>query len=426
MDNPRPDDSLQDTGFAPIDDALKLPEDSVETMPSETASNVQEEKIADTESVLKAVRPVYGGRASAGASTSTSMASPDLGKVSSSRRFLAAYITSILSALSLLSSGAVLGYALIDHFLAPKDAGGWASYFDFSPFYLGLITSMIVFGVLYLITSQYVARQVTHDTVGVRDWRAYRVVYSAFTAILLTIAASVLGSLLYIPLSLALIVQDYESHYIWTQVLGGLHVLVWIGVLIWQERLVKHGKKVALQGVVVSALVVLVVLLSSIFLVISKTDERFDNRVVDDLTAIESAVDRYKSSNRGELPEDLDKLSFTSDPLVKKRLGNYKYTVREQSQESTEEQDELFQREMWLEDEVPSPVSGLNGTRSDSYWSLQQDEVEMVQEYTLCATFRTESTEKDESPISELLLGSASAEDSFRIHKKGEVCFDRS
>lgn len=424
MNDPRNDNGLNDADFTSAD-ALNFREDSIETAPAEVAEVAErgpEEKPATTDSVLKSVRPVYGG---GGGALSSSSISSSSSSAPSSRRFLAAYITSILSALSLLSSGACLGYALLDHFLTPKESSLWSQYFDLSPLYLGLITSMIVFGTLYLITSQYVARQVARDTVGVRDWRAYRIVYSGFTAILLTVAASILGSLLYIPLSLALVVQDYEAHAIWIQVLGGLYVLMWIGVLIWQERLVKHGKKAALQGVVVSVLVVLVVILSAMFLVVSKTDERYDKRAVNDLSAIESAINSYKSSNRGELPNNLDALDFSSKPLVEKRLGSYKYTVTEQEPEEVAT-DDYYGRDMMFDTDLFAQTDDLNAGDSDSLWgSVRSRDTEKTRGYTLCATFRTESTEKDDSPIGALLMGASGSGDSFWVHKKGETCFDR-
>ena len=336
----------------------------------------------------------------------------------SSRRFLAAYITSILSALSLLSSGAFLGYSLLDHFLTPEGTSQGNLFFDLASVYLALITSMIIFGALYLLTSQYVARQVAKDTIGVRDWRAYRVVYAGFSALLLTIAASIVGSLLYIPLAVLLVVQDYAPHEIWVQLLGGLHVLVWIGVLIWQERLVKHGKNVASQGIVTVILVLVVVALSSIFLVASKTDERYDKRTSSDLNEIESAIDTYKSKSAGKLPTNLKALDLSSSPLVEKRLDEYKYTVKEAPASNSTMQNRTLQRSMLdsISDEAgPELLNGV-GTRYTSSSERAS--------YELCATFRTQTTEDKTSPLSSLLTMGGS-ESSFHVHNKGEVCFQR-
>lgn len=342
----------------------------------------------------------------------------------SSRRFLAAYIASILSGLSLLTSGAFLGYSLLDHFLAPEDTSQWSGYFDLAPLYLALITSMLVFGTLYLITSQYVARQVARDTVGVRDWRAYRVVYAAFTAVLLTVAASIIASLVYIPLAFLLVVQDYAAHEVWIQVLGGIHVLVWVAVLIWQERLVKQGREVALQGIFTAVLAILVVALASIFLVGSKTDERYDNRASSDLTVIASAIDTYKSNNAGKLPANLGVLDFKSSPLVEKRIEEYKYNVKQsQSVNSMRESD--LSRQRSLQDGDSDSVRILEGV-SSSYdpFSSSSSRSQTRQSYELCASFRTKTTEDQGSPLGALLT-MGGAEKSFHVHNKGEVCFTR-
>lgn len=351
-------------------------------------------------------------------------APPATSSAPSSRRFLAAYITSILSGLSLLSSGAFLGYSLLDHFLSPKESSQLSMYFDLSPLYLALITSMMIFGTLYLLTSQYIARQVAKDTVGVKDWRVYRVVYAGFTAVLLTLAASVIGSLLYIPLAVALVVQDYESHHIWIQVLGGLHVLVWIGVLIWQERLVKHGKNVALQGVATGALAVLIIVLSGIFLVANKVDERYDKRASSDLGEIQSTITTYRSNNAGKLPADLDALDFSSTPPIEKRLDDYKYTVKQPKQNTQRSSSELSRQMQMLGGN--STDVGSYDIREDSYDRYSQDNRYQTTRpsYELCATFRTDTTKNTESPFG-TLMGGTSSETSFYKHGTGEVCFER-
>lgn len=405
-DNHTVDEDAETYNFDPID---------IES--TEATSLHNEDTTVDDTSPLPNVRSVH----------SETVFSPAMKEPAqpSSRRFLAAYITSILSGLSLLWSGAFLGYRLLDHFLAPEANNLWSSYFDFAPLYLALITSMIVFGTLYLLTSQYVARQTAKDSVGVRDWRAYRVVYAGFTAVLLVVAASILGSLIYVPLAIALVVQDYASHEIWIQVLGGLHALLWIGVLIWQERLVKRGKNVALQGVATVALVIVVVLLTSIFLVAGKTDERYDKRVSSDLSAIESAISSYKSKNSGELPATLDSLDFTSSPLVEKRLSNYKYTVKQSPSDSaTAGQSGLFQQQMMIDEES---IYTENYDDMDMTYQLYSQESRSDTAragYELCATFRTEVTQDRGSPLG-ALLGASGSSSSFYEHKAGEVCFER-
>lgn len=388
----------------------------METGLPQSAPAEESAQTPDDNAKLSSVRPVYTGNALEAPSSGSDDQKP------SSRRFLAAYITSILSALSLLTSGTVLGYALLDHFLAPESTSPWMSYFDLAPAYLALITSMLIFGALYLITSQYVARQVVRDMVGVRDWRSYRVVYAGFTAVLLTLAASIVGSLLYIPLAFALVVQDYAAHEVWIQVLGGIHALVWIGVLIWQERLVKRGKKVIFQGAVTLALVALVVVLSSIFLVGATTDERYDKRASADLTQIKSEIDTYKSKNRGELPASLDKLNFESKPLVEKRLGNYKYTVVQASEPEGSGGGTQSLQQYMLDDDM-STVGEVGGM-DDFSWSFGTEPEEVRASYELCATFRTATTQDSVSPL-DSLLGMGDSQTSFYQHDKGEVCFER-
>lgn len=320
-----------------------------------------------------------------------------------SRRFLAAYITSILSALSLLGGATYLGYTLINHFVAEKSDSWVWQYVDFTPVHISVMTSMIVFGLLYLVTSQYVARAAAKDSVGLRDWRVYRIVYATFTATLLVIAASVIASLLYIPLAMLWFADDLELHQIVTQVAGGLHVLFWIGLLVWQERLVKNGKNAALQGMAVVVLTIALVVATGAFVVAGGIDERYDKRVASDLSRIQSAIAKYSVAHDGKLPAQLSSIELDAEN-TEARLGDYQYTVRQTSGATRSAADSLLDYD--------------NSYSSRSAYSSMRS-----QKYQLCATFRTDTTNLEASPLDALTSGGSA---SFSQHAKGKVCFDRS
>ncbi len=332
------------------------------------------------------------------------------------RRFLAAYITSILSALVLLAGASSLGYVLLGHFLTEKTDSWIWQYIDFAPIYLSTMTTMIVFGVLYLVVSQYVARQAANDTVGLRDWRAYRVVYAAFTAILVAVAASVVASLVYIPFALMFVADDLALHQISIQVLGGFNVLFWVGLLVWQERLIKNGKHSALQGVLVIVLAGALVGLTGVFPVGQETNNRFDKRVANDLSRIQSAITDYRDAHNGKLPASLDDIELDHDTTAA-RLGQYKYTPDKQV--SSEDIGQVRPSQLLLTEDD----AGQDGGQSYESYLRQQT----IQKYKLCATFRTDTTKQEESPLDNFssLVSGTSAKTPFTKHIQGEVCFDR-
>lgn len=350
------------------------------------------------------------------------------------RRFLIAYMTTVFSALSILYGTAWLGYVLTDHFLGPKKASDGWFYIDFAPFYIALMASLTVFGIIYIIASRYVAKSASNDTIGLKDWRAYKVVYAFFTALLLTTGASVVAGLAYIPLAQIMIADDLDAKRILVQTVASLHVLAWIGLLIWQERLVRKAKHSIIQGFVVVAGVAIVVLATGIFPVGSKTDERFDNRVASDLSAIESAIDVYQSKNK-KFPDQLASLTFEEDDTVKGRLKSYTYQVKT-TQPTTNNQ--------------AAKVSASVGNNSTSDFTYSEDMSELDEEayynamydsmynqqtaskqqsYELCATFRTDTTSKKNeytgTAILNTLSGTTTNQASFTDHKQGKVCFTR-
>lgn len=339
----------------------------------------------------------------------------------SPRRFLAAYIVSILSGLSLLSSGALLGYVVLNHFIAPKNSGGLL-YIDWAPLYLSVMSSAVVFAVLYLVASQYVARLAAHDEIGIKDWRVYKVVYSSFTAVLFTIAASVIASFVYIPLAILFVAEDLMSWQITTQLLGGLLVLVWVGLLIWQERLVKHGKRVRLQGVFVTAFALVLVILTGIFPVGSKTDERFDSRASSDLLHINSAIQNYQRDHKNELPASLTNLDFEKTDGVTKRLTNYSYKVEKTALPAS------HMRQTYLPSNNGEATENAEDRVARLELSYALSREQSVKRYQLCTTFKTDTT-KNTSDVSPLLAGlsggTSDSEASFTNHKTGNICFDR-
>lgn len=424
MDEPKKDD----TPAMPeaVDQELEtLYPDPISTTPEvETKQPVSE---TSTEEVSSTPKPTFDEMRSR--NMSFEIASQLSDSKHTARRFLAAYLTSALAALSLLGSAAFLGYVLLEHFIAPKKDEGLWYYFDFAPVYLATMTSMLVFGALYFVASQYVARQAARDEIGVKDWRVYKVVYAAFSAVLLVAAASVLASLLYIPLAQVLITEDLTSHQIAIQTLGGLHVLVWIGLLIWQERLVKNGTHTWLQGTVVTVLAVALVVLTGIFPVGGKTDDRYDKRVSADLSTLETAIDNYRTDNNERLPETLDDLDLEDDPTVEARVDEYTYTPK-QTAESEDTAAMYSQEDLLKMQELDT--ADPTGASSDAYINSISvgAQVQDTSTYQICATFRTDTSSQDDPMTS--LLGSLASEtgvgntDAFTKHAKGEVCFDRS
>ncbi|HCH34427.1 MAG: hypothetical protein UY35_C0018G0024 [Candidatus Saccharibacteria bacterium GW2011_GWC2_48_9] len=350
---------------------------------------------------------------------------------SKAKRFLAAYIVSIFSAISLLLSGGFLGYVLLDHFITEeKDDLGF--YFDLAPLYISMMASMLVFGALYFLATQYVAKSASRDAIKLRDWRVYKTIYAFFSAGLLVAAASVLASLLYIPLAQLMIADDLSTRQILIQVLGGIHVLIWIALLIWQERLVKNEKNPWLQGLFVIILAAIIVVMTAIFPVGSKTDERYDHRVESDLQKIASEISTYQMENNDKLPSSLEILEFGNGVPIQNRLDNYKYTVKESAM-SQETSEEAQYQQMLLQMQESGAMDTEAGMSMDEYRSPMPEL--STQTYQLCATFRLDTTDAEESPYAAMLgvmSGASSTSsltgntDSFSKHKTGEVCFDRS
>ena len=353
---------------------------------------------------------------------------------SKAKRFLAAYIVSIFSAISLLLSGGFLGYVLLDHFIT-EEKEDLGFYFDLAPLYISMMASMLVFGALYFLATQYVAKSASRDAIKLRDWRVYKTIYAFFSAGLLVAAASVLASLLYIPLAQLMIADDLSTRQILIQVLGGVHVLVWIALLIWQERLVKNEKNPWLQGLFVIILAAIIVVMTAIFPVGSKTDERYDHRVETDLQKIASEISTYQMENDDKLPSSLEILEFGNGVPIQNRLDDYKYTVKESAM-SQETSEEAQYQQMLMQMQESGTMDEETGMSMQSYSSAMPElDTRSMQSYQLCATFRLDTTDVEESPYASMLgvMSGASAtssltgnSDSFSKHKTGEVCFDRS
>lgn len=225
-----------------------------------------------------------------------------------------------------------------------------------------------------------------------------------------------------------MIADDMQSNQILIQTLAGLHILVWIALLIWQERLVKKARQSWLQGFIVVAGVVLVVVATGIFPVGSKTDERYDHRAESDLSTIESKISSYKSTY-AQLPSSLNDIKLDQDSPIKGRLGNYTYTVKTTQKSVSsiyEDYSDLFQSNSSTDEKqtVDMDTSALQKMLSQR---SRIPTTQTVKTYEICATFRTDTTGKaktDSGSIS-ALLGATASGDSFTNHKSGSVCFKR-
>ncbi len=431
MDN-IPKDETQDQDVQ-TDEMAKLQKlESIETSTNDDDTAPQSEALSFTPSISESLKPHEA--ATALSAFSHDAPHRDDSDSHAAKRFLIGYVTSLFSALSLLFSTSYLGYVLFDHFISEKkDSSSWF-YFDLAPLYISVMASIIVFSLLYILSTHYVAKKAANDTIGLRDWRVYKTVYSFFSASLLVIAASVLAGLLYIPLAQLMIADDLSSTQITIQVLSGLHVLVWVALLIWQERLVKHGKHAKLQGVIVVAIALAIVVLTAIFPVGSKADERRDHRTESDLSSIQTELEKYKDEHKDELPATLSDLKFANDSPVKKRLSHYGYTVKTIQPTQTDAEKKLKA----LQD-AASNITSLSAEVKDSSESLsdlsslypetpEDKPVVAKKSYELCATFKTDTTKKDSgvaNPLSSLSSSLTSSSYSFDSHKSGLVCFTR-
>ena len=391
----------------------------------DTVKDTDTEKTVEQPKVIDAITPPAAASTPSSILSSIGHSSPAFlqDTAHKARRFLIAYMTTVFSAIVILYGSAWLGYVLFDHFFGPKrDDSGWF-YFDFAPLYLSAMATLTVFAAIYIIASRYVTKSASDDTIGLKDWRAYKVVYAIFTALLVTTGASVIAGLLYIPLAQLMIAEDMQSKQILVQVLASIHVLAWIALLVWQERLVKQAKHSWLQGFIVVAGVLLVVIITGIFPVGSKTNERYDHRAEQDLASLQSKITAYKSANTSALPSDLTALKFDDDDPLKGRLNNYTYTIKTPSSQ-TSSSDSSPYSSLYQDDTSSS-------TDSSSYSALLKSMSQTTQmaarSYELCATFRTDTTTKTDSQSSSLLsaaLGS-SGSDVFTKHKADKVCFTR-
>ncbi len=388
--------------------------EEVESMPA--TPEITEQSAQDPFSTPK--QPSFTERPAEVISAPVADASPQTSsEPATAKRFFAAYITSLLSAVVLLSSGAWLGYVLLGEWLSPKKTEASLFSFDLAPLYISLMSSMIVFGVLYFVAYQYVARCVSRETVDRHDWRNYHVVYGLFSGSLLVTAAGILASFLYIPIAQLTLADEFKGYEVAVQLLGGLHVLLWIGLLLWQEKLAKGRSRSWLPAVIVVVLAVVLVVLTAIFPIGTKTDQRYDAKISSDLSLVQAAVSSYKASHTGQLPAKLSDVTF-DDPTtsVKDRLQNYTYTVKKT--DSFGNNSELMK--------VQTQVGQSGG--SDPYMDYYPISTPLAS-YQLCATFRTDtSTNSTDSSVQSLFGGASGYSDgvSFTQHKSGNVCFDRS
>ncbi len=412
----------------------ELDEKSQPETNSESVPSYQENESTQTSSAADLAAKIYPTPATS-TSSSTSIVAKHLAHPSEPtpdtshkpRRFLVAYMTTVFSAITILYGVAGLGYVLIDHFLGiKKDTTSWF-YFDMAPIYISIMATLIIFAIIYIVASRYVAKSASNDTIGLKDWRAYKVVYAFFSALLIVTGASVVAGLLYIPLAQLMIADDMQSNQILIQTLAGVHILIWIVLLIWQERLVKKARQSWLQGFIVVAGVVLVVVATGIFPVGSKTDERYDHRAESDLSTIESEISSYKSTH-AQLPSSLNDIKLDQDSPIKGRLNNYTYTVKTTQKSISsiyEDYSDLFQSNSSTDEKqsVDTDTSALQKLLSQT---PRIPTTQTVKTYELCATFRTDTTGKTntDGAIS-ALLGTNASSDSFTSHKSGNVCFKR-
>lgn len=402
----------------PKERKLELTEESVELQKLdsvETSKNVKDVEIEDENSDVKPTPLAH-----VVAEEVHEHAHYDDHRTHIARRFLVAYLVSIFSALSLLVSTSFLAFVLINHFVAGRTDQATLFFLDLSPVYIVFMSVSIVSALLYALSTRYVASSAAKGEIGWRDWRRYKIIYAFFTAALLTLAAPVVASLLYIPLAQIMIADDLSGSQVTVQVLTSLYILAWIAVLIWQERLVKNSKHNNLQGVIVVAVALIVVVLVGTFPIGSKAGQRQDNRTANDLSAIESEIQKYKTTHEGSLPTTLSDLDITGDSPVKSRLSNYKYTVKDAPRQSPSQAESSSSSQS--EDMGDSDLSALFGSGNVS--TRVGDKV-----YELCATFKTDTT-KDQAglvnPIAAITNPSSTVSSySYGSHKSGEVCFDR-
>ncbi|RYF28346.1 MAG: hypothetical protein EOO17_04995 [Chloroflexi bacterium] len=357
------------------------------------------------------------------------VASTDAKKSEShAKLFLFTYISSALSALSVLWGVSFLGYVVLDYLIkSDKPEVAPAFYYDLAPLYISVMASVLIFGIVHIVTSRYAAKKVADDAVDVKDWRMYRIIYATFSSILAVISAAVIASLVFVPMAQTLIAEDFESRIITIQVIGAINVFAWVGLLLWQERLVKQGSVSIIQNIIVGVGVLSIIVATAALPIAGKQDDRLDARASADLESIEGAIDDFKNDNDGALPASLGELSIESN-FVKKRISSYKYTVKES--ESVSKSQATYQapleKSLGSRDDSMSDLYGADsGIDSDEYADMtkQQDSPG----YRLCATFKTNTSQKtkDTSALGMYAstIGGNSA--SFRTHATGEVCFDR-
>lgn len=334
-----------------------------------------------------------------------------------SKRFLIAYLATIFSGMALLWSAVFLGGVLFNQFFGPKDDG--LSFFDPAGIYISVMSAMVTFGVLYIVASRYVAKSAANDTIGLKDWRVYKLVYAVFAALLLLSSATVIASLLYIPIAQVSITDDLQPKQIVVSVLTSVHALIWIALLLWQERLVRRGKNSWLQGTVIGIAALAIIVLTAIFPIGMKTNDRYDARVADDLSTIEDKISTYETSHNYKLPSSLSDLSF-GDDTVAHRLTKYTYTPHQGTSSDATSGASIFD-DTYSTDDTSDYTTNDTSDYTSSYGSAT---------YELCADFKTDTTDSSSSSLFGALTGSSSSTTSpytveFTNHKTGHVCFER-
>lgn len=409
----------QEKQGAQDEDLLELETlESTETTAYEKGDNIEESKVAPTplSEVVKTKVPAIVDQREPEYHPSRDDANSHRAK-----RFLVAYLTSIFSALSLLSGTSFLVYVLLNHFLGEKSERSWLS-LDLAPLYVAVMASTLVFAALYMVSTWYVARSAVRDEIGLRDWRVYKVIYSFFSALLLIVAALVISGLLYIPLAQLLISEDVSARQGIIQAIGGLYVLALTALLVWQERVVKNGRHTKLQGITVVLIAFVVVVLMVLFPIAARADQRHDYRTESDLSAIQTEVERYKIDHKGALPATLAELTFPDDSPIKQRIDGYTYTIKSSPMPaggSSQTHLKSLQPTSGT-NSLPSPFNPLVPSRVSAQVSEKT--------YDLCATFRTDTSENANDSVNPLAaiatVGSNSQQ--YESHKSGEVCFTHS
>lgn len=322
---------------------------------------------------------------------------PEPARLKTKGFYLFQYVTMLASGLVLLTLVSIGMFALLEHWMGDAEEASFLTQYVYS-FHVYLLVSLVLAGGLHLWMRWKTSASDEDETPAVKVFRAI------FLTILALTILGALGAIVYLLVDAMLGTANETAKGMWLAILGSGQVIVWSALLWWYFRAQRSGMQVIYMAAVALITLVVAVLLV-VFPIMSKRDAVMDARTSSDLEAIVTAVGTYASKNN-KLPAALTDVKL-EDERVASRLGSYEYQVTQSTPKESETTP--LTRDMF---------GDLEGLLDEDYYKTETDSFS----YKLCATFKTDTTKKEEEGgVIPLFYPSSGMSN----HPSGKHCFDQ-